>query len=228
MNTHVNRKQLEDNEASSRPPLHDDIVSRLRQMIIRCEFEPGERFTESKLVELFGVSRTPLREALKILASEGLVEMRPHRGSAVARISPDEIAQTFDVLGALEELAGPLVCDRVSNVDIARLDQLEAEMSNMRDTADRDSYFELNIAFHRSMIELTGNAVLSNTYGQLFGKLQRARYMVNYDQDRWSESAREHAWIMEALRARDGAELSRRLKEHNSRTAKAVLANLPR
>jgi len=90
MNTHVNRKLLDDNQAQSRPPLHDDIVSRLRQMIIRCELEPGERFTESKLVELFGVSRTPLREALKILASEGLVEMRPHRGSAVARISQDE------------------------------------------------------------------------------------------------------------------------------------------
>jgi DNA-binding GntR family transcriptional regulator len=226
MNTHVNRKLLEEDEGTSRAPLHDDIVSRLRQMIIRCELEPGERFTESKLVELFGVSRTPLREALKILASEGLVEMRPHRGSAVARISLDEIAETFTVLGALEELAGPLVCDRVSNVDIARLDQLEAEMSTMRDAADRDSYFELNITFHRSMVDLAGNAVLSNTYSQLFGKLQRARYMVNHDQDRWSESAREHAWIMEALRARDGAELSKRLKEHNSRTAKAVLASL--
>ncbi|MFC5069934.1 GntR family transcriptional regulator [Flaviflagellibacter deserti] len=226
MNTQLNRKELDSLGPSSSSSLHDDIVSRLRQMIIRCELEPGARFTEHELVEVFGVSRTPLREALKILASEGLVEMRPHRGSTVARISPKEIAQTFDVLGALEELAGPLICDRVSNVDIARLDQITTEMSSKRDAADRNSYFELNISFHQSMIGLSGNAVLLNTYNQLFAKLQRARYMVNDDQNRWSESAKEHAWIMDALRQRDGAELSRRLKEHNTRTAQAILAKL--
>ena len=195
-------------------------------MIIRCELEPGERFTEQRLVDMFGVSRTPLREALKILASEGLVEMRPHRGSSVALISPEEISETFAVLGALEEMAGPLICDRVSNVDIARLDRIKDEMSSKRDAIDQNSYFELNVSFHQSMIGLGGNVVLSATYNQLFTKLQRARYLVNHDQNRWSESAREHAWIMDALRQRDGAELSKRLKEHNSRTAQAVLGKL--
>lgn len=226
MATLLNRREPGQGSAAERSPLHDDVVGRLRQMIIRCELVPGERFTEHKLVEKFGVSRTPLREALKILASEGLVEMRPHRGSSVAPISVEAMSQTFAVLGALEEMAGPLICDRVSNVDIARLDHIKDEMSSMRDATDRNRYFELNVAFHHAMIELAGNAVLSSTYDQLFGKLQRARYLVNDDQNRWSESAREHTWIMEALRQRDGAELSKRLKEHNSRTARAVLDKL--
>lgn len=226
MATLLNRKEPGQGSAAERSPLHDDVVGRLRQMIIRCELVPGERFTEHKLVEKFGVSRTPLREALKILASEGLVEMRPHRGSSVAPISIEEISQTFAVLGTLEEMAGPLICDRVSNVDIARLDRIKDDMSSMRDATDRNRYFELNVAFHHAMIELSGNAVLSSTYSQLFSKLQRARYLVNDDQNRWSESSREHIWIMEALRQRDGAELSKRLKEHNSRTAQAVLDKL--
>lgn len=226
MTTLLTRRESEQASAAERSPLHDDVVGRLRQMIIRCELVPGERFTETKLVEKFGVSRTPLREALKILASEGLVDMRPHRGSSVAPIVIDEISQTFAVLGALEEMAGPLICDQVSNVDIAGLDRIRDEMASMRDATDRNSYFELNVAFHLKMIALSGNAVLSATYGQLFGKLQRARYLVNDDQNRWSESAREHGWIMEALRQRDGAELAKRLKEHNSRTALAVLAKL--
>ncbi|MCB4767905.1 GntR family transcriptional regulator [Ancylobacter sp. Lp-2] len=226
MATLLNRRDPGQGSASERSPLHDDVVDQLRQMIIRCELVPGERFTEQKLVEKFGVSRTPLREALKILASEGLVEMRPHRGSSVSPISIEEISETFAVLGTLEEMAGPLVCDRVSNVDIARLERIKDEMSSKRDATDRNSYFELNVAFHQSMIALSGNAVLSATYNQLFGKLQRARYLVNDDQNRWSESAREHSWIMEALRQRDGAELSKRLREHNSRTAQAVLDKL--
>ncbi|MCK0207708.1 GntR family transcriptional regulator [Starkeya koreensis] len=226
MTTLPNRKEPGRAGTAERSPLHDDVVGRLRQMIIRCELAPGERFTEHTLVEKFGVSRTPLREALKILASEGLVEMRPHRGSSVAPISIEEISQTFAVLGALEEMAGPLICDRVSNVDIARLDAIKDEMSSRRDATDRNSYFELNVAFHQSMIALGGNVVLSATYNQLFGKLQRARYLVNDDRNRWSESAREHDWIMEALRQRDGAELSKRLKEHNSRTARAVVEKL--
>ena len=167
-----------------------------------------------------------LREALKMLASEGLIEIRPNRGSVVAPISFQEISQTFAVMGALEELAGFLVCDHVSNVDIAALDQLMREMHSTHDNIDRDKYADLNFAFHRKIIGLSGNNVLADTYQIFFGKLQRARYCVNYHKVRWDESVQEHEGIMEALRRRDGAELSKRLKEHNARTGVAVLARL--
>jgi DNA-binding GntR family transcriptional regulator len=206
--------------------LHSDVAGKLRDMIIRCELPPGERVHEHHFGQLFGVSRTPLREALKILASEGLIEIRPNRGSVVAPISFEEISHTFEVMGALEELAGFLVCDRVSNVDIAALEQLMQEMHSTHDNIDRDQYADLNFAFHRKIIELSGNCVLVETYNNFFGKLQRARYCVNYHKARWDESVREHEAIMDALRRRDGAELSKRLKEHNARTGIAVLARL--
>jgi DNA-binding GntR family transcriptional regulator len=206
--------------------LHNDIAGKLREMIIRCELPPGERVPEHHFGQLFGVSRTPLREALKMLASEGLIEIRPNRGSVVAPISFQEISQTFEVMGALEELAGFLVCDHVSNVDIAALDQLMREMHSTHDNIDRDQYADLNFAFHRKIIGLSGNNVLADTYQNFFGKLQRARYCVNYHKVRWDESVQEHEGIMEALRRRDGAALSKRMKEHNARTGVAVLARL--
>jgi DNA-binding GntR family transcriptional regulator len=206
--------------------LHNDIAGKLREMIIRCELPPGERVPEHHFGQLFGVSRTPLREALKMLASEGLIEIRPNRGSVVAQISFQEISQTFEVMGALEELAGFLVCDHVSNVDIGALDQLMREMHSTHDKIDYDKYANLNFAFHRKIIGLSGNIVLADTYQNFFGKLQRARYCVNYHKVRWDESVREHEGIMAALRQRDGAELSKRLKEHNARTGVAVLARL--
>jgi DNA-binding GntR family transcriptional regulator len=206
--------------------LHNGIAGKLREMIIRCELPPGERVPEHHFGQLFGVSRTPLREALKMLASEGLIEIRPNRGSVVAPISFQEISETFEVMGSLEELAGSLVCDHVSNIDIAALERLMAEMHSTHDNVDRDRYSDLNFTFHQKIIQLSGNKVLAETYAKFFGKLQRARYCVNYHKARWDESVREHEGIMEALRRRDGQDLAKRLKEHNARTGVAVLARL--
>lgn len=209
-----------------RTPLHDGVLERLRQMIIRCELQPGDRISEADLGRTFGVSRTPLREALKILSAEGLVDIRPHKGAIVADISMDEISETFALMSALELMAGPLVCERVSNIDLQMLDSLIQEMDACHLRNDLMTYFELNTEFHNRIIRLTGNSVLTQVYVDMFGKLQRARYRVNYDPQRWHESSTEHHWIMESLRARDGEELGVRLKEHNARTATAVVEGL--
>jgi DNA-binding GntR family transcriptional regulator len=209
-----------------RLPLHDSVLERLRQMIIRCELEPGDRISEVDLGQAFGVSRTPLREALKLLAAEGLVEIRPHKGAIIAEIALDEISETFELMGALEEMAGPLVCERISNIDLAQLEGLVKEMDAQHATGDLTHYFELNTEFHNRIVSLTGNKVLTRVYSEMFRKLQRARYRVNYDPKRWQESTNEHHWIMEALRARDGTEFGHRLKVHNARTARAVTRGL--
>jgi DNA-binding GntR family transcriptional regulator len=209
-----------------RAPLHDSVLERLRQMIIRCELEPGDRISEIDLGQAFGVSRTPLREALKLLAAEGLVEIRPHRGAIIAEVALDEISETFALMGALEEMTGPLVCERVSNIDLAHLEGLVKEMDAQHETGDLTHYFELNTEFHNRIVSLTGNKVLTRVYSEMFRKLQRARYRVNYDPKRWQESSNEHHWIMEALRARDGMEFGHRLTLHNARTATAVTHGL--
>jgi DNA-binding GntR family transcriptional regulator len=213
-------------ESSPRTPLHDGVLERLRKMIIRCELKPGDRISEIDFGQAFGVSRTPLREALKLLAAEGLVEIRPHKGAVIADISLDEISEIFALMNSLELMAGPMVCERISNIDLQVLEGLVKAMDDCQENGDLEGYFELNTEFHNRIVALSGNRVLTQVYADMFGKLQRARYQVNYDLARWKESSAEHHWIMEALRVRDGEEFGQRLKVHNERTATAVIAGL--
>lgn len=210
--------------AAIRAPLHDGVVERLREMIIRGELQPGDHVSEMDLVQRFGVSRTPLREALKLLAAEGLVEIRPHRGAVISQVSLEELSETFALMSALEEMTGPLVCERVSNVDLRMLEAIVEEMEMQHETANLMHYFELNMQFHHAIVGIAGNRVLARVYSDLFGKLQRARYRVNFDNERWQASSAEHRWIMEAMAARNGGELGRRLKQHNDLTAAAVIS----
>jgi DNA-binding GntR family transcriptional regulator len=213
-------------ESPPRTPLHGGVLERLRQMIIRGELKPGDRISEIDFGQAFGVSRTPLREALKLLAAEGLVEIRPHKGAIIADISLDEISEIFSLMNSLELMAGPLVCERISNIDLQVLEGIVKGMDDCQHDGDLEGYFDLNTEFHNRIVALGGNRVLTQVYADMFGKLQRARYRVNYDQRRWKESSAEHHWIMEALRVRNGEELGHRLKVHNERTATAVIAGL--
>ncbi len=210
-----------------RAPLHGSVVEKLREMIISSELQPGEKLSEADIGRAFGVSRTPLREALKLLAAEGLVEIRPHRGAVIAEISREELTQTFDVIGTLEDMAGPLVCDRISNKDLAELEAIAEQLDRQCEAHDLSGYFHLNKLLHHKIIALTENKVLERTYSELFNRIQRARFHVNEQYDRWRASCREHHWILEAMRARNGAEVSHRLKEHSARTAQAILEHLP-
>ncbi len=209
-----------------RPPLHDGVVEQLREMIVRCELKPGERLSETDIGRIFQVSRTPLREALKLLAAERLVDIRPHRGAVIAEISLQEVAQAFDVLAVLEEMAGPLVCDQISNRDIAELESIVDQMDVRRAQQDMKGYFRLNKQFHATIIELTGNEVLMRIYSDLYDRVQRARYLVNENSQRWQESSEEHHRIINALRLRDGAAVRQQLRDHCVRTAHAVIERL--
>jgi DNA-binding GntR family transcriptional regulator len=213
-------------ESPPRAPLHGGVLERLRQMIIRGKLKPGDRISEIDFGQAFGVSRTPLREALKLLAAEGLVEIRPHKGAVIANISLDEISEIFSLMNSLELMAGPLVCERISNIDLQVLEGIVKGMDDCQDDGDLEGYFDLNTEFHNRIVALSGNRVLTQVYADMFGKLQRARYRVNYDLRRWKESSAEHHWIMEALRVRNGEEFGHRLKVHNERTATAVIAGL--
>ncbi len=209
-----------------RPGLHHLIVDRLRTMILDGDLRPGQRLPEVRLCKSLGVSRTPLREAFKLLASEGLIELRPHRGGVVAAIHHEEIAAVFEVMGGLEHLAGQLVCDRVSNAELAELEEWHARMVALHRKGARTAYFRLNQEVHDRIIALARNAVLLSTYRSFAGKIRRARAQANYDSLRWAESVREHDAIMRALRARRGDVLAERLREHNAHTGRVVIAQL--
>ncbi len=214
--------------AGTRRPLHEETINRLRDLIVRGELAPGARLNERVLTAQLGVSRTPLREAIKLLATEGLVELLPNRGAVVAPIEPARIAETLAVMGALESLAGELACAQASDRDIAEIRALHYEMLAMHARGDLDGYFRYNQAIHLRLVEASSNAVLAQTYRQLNANVRRVRYMANLSPERWDAAVKEHEAILAALAARDAARLKRLLRDHLSAKLATVLEAIGR
>ncbi len=206
----------------SRRPLHEDAVEQLRALIVHGELLPGARLNERVLCEQLAISRTPLREALKLLATEGLVELLPNRGAIVARLDPVRISHALAVMGALEALAGELVCANASDAAIAEVRALHFEMLATHARGDLGGYFRYNQLIHLKIVEASGNPVLANTYRQLNASVRRARYMANLSKDRWDAAVREHEAILQALAARDATRLKALLADHLARKLSAV------
>ena len=211
---------------SRHPNLHDTVVARLRDLIIEGGLAPGARLHERQLCDGLGVSRTPLREALKVLASEGIVELLPNRGARVARLDESDIENMFEVMGALEALAGTLACRRIGEAELAEIGALHYEMMAQYVRRDLPAYFRLNQAIHAAIVAAAGNPILAATYHNLAVRMRRARYLANLSDERWQHAVAEHAAILDALRARDGARLAQLLAEH-LRNKSAVLRGEP-
>jgi DNA-binding GntR family transcriptional regulator len=205
--------------------LHGDILSRLRDYIVEGNLPEGGRIPERELCEMFAISRTPLREALKVLASEGLLELLPNRGARVRALSQQDLRELFDVMGGLEALAGRLACEKITDERIAEIEQLHYEMYGCFVRRDLHGYFRFNQLIHQKIVSAAGNATLSSTYAMFAGRIRRVRYTANLDRkrDRWGEAMREHEAILDALRRRSGQELSDILFLHlrNKQTAAA-------
>ena len=207
----------------TRQPLHELAIDRLRDLIVQGELSPGERLNERLLCERLGISRTPLREAIKLLATEGLVRLLPHRGAQVAPLEARRLADTLAVMGAMEALAGELACRQASAAAIGEIRALHDEMLTKYAARDLAGYFRCNQAIHLKIVEAGGNPVLAGTYRQLNANVLRARYMANLSQERWDAAMREHEAIIAALEARDAPRLTRLLREHLALKLAAVL-----
>lgn len=197
-----------------RPVIHAKLLERLRDLIVEGELAGGARVPERVLCERFGVSRTPLREALKALAAEGLIELLPNRGARVVKLTPDDVAQTLKVIGTLEALAGELACQRLTTDELAEIRARHHEMLAHHARRDRPAYFKANQAIHQAIVAAAGNPVLAQTYAGLSGRIRRARYAANLDSHRWDEAVTEHEDILAALVTRDGERLARLLRTH--------------
>jgi DNA-binding GntR family transcriptional regulator len=190
--------------------LHGDLLSRLRDYIVEGNLPDGGRVPERELCEMFGISRTPLREALKVLASEGLLELLPNRGARVRTLSERDLAELFDVMGGLEALAGRLACENITDEEVAEIERLHHEMYGYYLRRDMHGYFQCNQLIHQKIVAAAGNSALSATYASFAGRIRRVRYSANLARrrDRWGEAMREHEAILDALRRRAGQELS--------------------
>jgi len=213
-------------ELIPRATLHDELVGRLRDMIVEGVLEPGVRVPERELCVRFGVSRTPLREALKVLASEGLLALLPNRGAQVTSLTISDIDEMFPVMGALEALAGELTCARITKEEIAEIRALHYQMVLHYTRRELPEYFRLNQKIHERILEIAGNATLTRMYKSLAGRVRRARYVANMTQARWSQAVEEHETILDALDQRDGRRLARILKMHLENKCETVKESL--
>lgn len=206
----------------ARPNLHDAIVTRVRDMIIEGELTPGTRIHEGNLGKTLGVSRTPLREALKFLASEGLLELSPGRGAVVRQFTAKDVHDSLVVLGNLEGLAGRLACEQASDAEIREVRQLHDRMMDMYAKRDRLPYFKLNQNIHSAILRLSKNEALAYVHGILQARLRRIRYIGNEGPEKWAAAVADHEEIISALEARDAARLSKVLTVHMERTWERV------
>jgi DNA-binding GntR family transcriptional regulator len=211
-----------------RTGLYSAIADRLREMIQEGELPPASRILEKELCEYFDISKTPLREALKVLVAEGLVTHRQHLGYHVAAIDLDEIEAAFEVLHGLEEIAGRHVAQRLDDVALTAIDRKHEAMVDHHRSGKRTAYFRLNQEIHQMIIDAARNPVLSSIYAGLMTKIHRARGVANADMLRWQESLAEHEEIIEAMRAQDRSALPNLLRTHSERTAQEVLRALHR
>ena len=192
--------------------LYEEVAELLRQRIFRRELEPGSWIDEVKLAQEYGISRTPLREALKVLAAEGLVTMKVRRGAYVTEVSEQDLAEVYHLLSLLESDAAAVVAERASDAELQELQALHRELEGA--TADRDRFFAINERFHMRVLEIAGNRWRNQMVADLRKVMKLHRHNSLLKSGRIEESLAEHAGVMRALAARDAEAARARMQEH--------------
>lgn len=209
-----------------RPTLHEQVAARLRQMLVENLITPGAKLNERELAEVLNVSRTPLREAIKMLAAEGLVELLPNRGAVAVLLGEDDVLHTFEVMAGLEALSGELAAERITDAELAEIRALHFEMMACYTRRDLSNYYRINATIHRAINAAAKNPMLTRTYTQVNARLQALRFRSNQDEDKWTRAVQEHEQMVQALSARDGAALRRVLTEHLHHKREVVVEQL--
>jgi DNA-binding GntR family transcriptional regulator len=197
-----------------REGLHQAVVNRLRAAIVEGKIPPGSRLSERALCEQMGVSRTPMREAFKVLAGENLIHILPNKGAIVPLMSIEEVVQTFEVIASLEGLSGLLAAQRATPAQLQKIQKLQADMESAHQRKNLPRYYSLNSEIHALIAEAAHNPVLKETYLTINSRLQALRFRSNLNQSKWDKAVREHAQIAKALLKRDGNKLAELLVAH--------------
>lgn len=203
--------------------LPTSVANRLRELITEGQLAAGTRLNERTLCDRLGVSRTPLREAFRLLAAEGLVEIQPNRGAQVVGLSRTDIQESFEVMAALEALSGELACQRVTDQEIAEIRALTYEMMASHARKDLPSYYRTNREIHSRINQAGHNELLTRVYATLNLRIQSLRFRSNQNQEKWDVAMREHIDMVDALAARDGPRLASLMRTHLLRKGTAAL-----
>ncbi len=192
--------------------LYEEVAELLRQRIFRRELEPGSWIDEVKIAQEFGISRTPLREALKVLAAEGLITMKVRRGAYVTEVSEQDLDEVYHLLSLLESDAAAVAATRATEAQLAELRALHRELEGA--VHDRDRFFAINERFHMRLLEISGNRWRNQMVGDLRKVMKLNRHNSLLKSGRIEESLAEHGSVMKALEQRDAAQVMQRMQEH--------------
>ncbi len=207
----------------TRGALHDQVAQRLRTLLVEGRIAPGAKLNERELCELLHVSRTPLREAIKRLAAEGLVDLLPNRGAVAVKLDAAAVEQAFEVLAALEGLSGERAATRATDAEIAEIRALHYEMLACHARQDLSGYYRLNARIHAAINAAARNPVLTQHYAAINARVQALRFRTNQDGAKWLRAVQEHDAMVQALAARDGPALQALLVQHLQHKRDAVL-----
>ena len=196
-----------------RASLHEQAAQRLRQMLVEGRIAPGAKLNERELSELLNVSRTPLREAIKMLAAEGLVELVPNRGAIAVALTEADVLNTFEVMAGLEGMAG----------ELAEVQAMHFEMLAAYTRQDLSAYYMLNAKIHNAISAAAKNPVLATVYNQVNARLQALRFRSNQDGEKWKRAVKEHEKMIDALAKHDGAAMREVLLAHLRNKREVVL-----
>ena len=206
----------------ARTSLHLEVTSRLRNLIVESQIKPGERVPELEISRDLGVSRTPIREALKVLASEGLVELLPLRGAVVKNFSSKDAADMLEVMGLIESFAAQKACKS----DQHRIDQVLAMHEKMKvlyAKGKRPEYFDLNQKIHDTLVEMADNDSLTMLHSTLSKRMRSLRYSGNNTPENWRGALEDHEEIAQALASRDVKKMKRAVNDHFANTIRRVV-----
>ncbi|MFM1765486.1 MAG: putative HTH-type transcriptional regulator YdfH [Pseudomonadota bacterium] len=206
----------------ARTSLHAEVTARLRSLIVESYIKPGQRVPELEISKDMGVSRTPIREALKVLASEGLVELLPLRGAVVKSFSAKDAADMLEVMGMLESFASQKACQ----AEQKRIDHVLAMHEKMKvlyTKGKRPEYFELNQKIHDALVDMADNESLSMVHNTLSKRMRSLRYSGNSTPDHWRGALDDHELIAQALGQRDAKKMKKAVEAHFENTIKRVV-----
>ena len=206
--------------------LHAQATQELRQMLVEGQIAPGAKLNERELCELLKVSRTPLREAIKTLAAEGLVELLPNRGAVALTLTEEDVLNTFEVMAGLEGQSGELAAQRITEAELDEIRAMHFEMLAAYTRRDLSAYYRLNSAIHAAINQAARNPVLTTTYNQVNARLQALRFRSNQDGQKWKQALAEHELMIDALSRRDAPAMRAVLLAHLDHKRDVVIEQL--
>ena len=202
---------------------HQEVVESISKIIQKGELQRGEKINEMKLCDLLGVSRTPIREALRTLNTQGLIDLVPHKGAFVSQFNAEEISDMFDVMSVLEGMCARLATPKMSDADFEKIEALHQNLEDHYFAKDHKEYLETNHEYHSFIQEIAGNKTLNEVVNGIRQKILLYRHKQLYEPKRFDHSIQEHRDLMEAFRKRDEKKAEKLMQRHLVKQGKAIV-----